>query len=122
MSAPPYSIGSTTLPGLSRLLEEAGEAVQVVGKIIGAGHAGRHWDGTHLGDRLRDELADLTAAIRFVTETNGLDSDPRLAERAADKLRTYNEWHRQWLAKDGPSVDRPPAWRWDDNDYREAQA
>jgi NTP pyrophosphatase (non-canonical NTP hydrolase) len=115
--APPYSIGSRTLPGLSRLLEEAGEVVQVLGKIIGAGHVGRHWDGTDLGERLRDELADLAATIRFVIEANGFNSDPRLAERVGHKLRTYHEWHEQWLAKLAPSVDEPPTWCWNDGDY-----
>lgn len=117
-TAPPYSIGSRTLPGLSRLLEEAGEVVQVLGKIIGAGHSGQHWDGSNLADKLRDEMADLAAALNFVAETNGFIGDTRYAERIGRKLRTYHEWQQQWLAKSEPSADVSPVWKWDDSDYR----
>lgn len=33
----PFSIGSTTWPGVSRVLEELGELGQVLGKLIGSG-------------------------------------------------------------------------------------
>jgi hypothetical protein len=57
-----YSIGSNVLPGLSKLVEECGEVVQAVGKIMGAHGFVTHWDGSDLKERLEDEMADLWAA------------------------------------------------------------
>jgi NTP pyrophosphatase (non-canonical NTP hydrolase) len=97
VSAPPYSIGSDVLPGLSRLAEEAGEVVQVIGKILGAGHLGTHFDGTDLRQRLLDELADLTAAVAFVGDKNVLPWAD-VEQRAERRYRQFCEWHEQWSA------------------------
>lgn len=69
----PYSIGSDAWPGLSKLIEECGETIQVAGKLMGTGGAVEHWDGSNLGDRLIEEIGDLQAAIEFFVETNDLD-------------------------------------------------
>lgn len=58
--APPYSIGSSHLPGLSKLTEECGELTQVLGKVLGMGSAGDHWDGTNLRKRLIEEMGMCT--------------------------------------------------------------
>lgn len=101
MTAGPYSIGSTgPWAGLSKVMEEAGEVVQVGGKIMGTGGEVEHWDGTNLRDRITDEIADFMAAAGFAIEHWDLDA-ARVARRVADKRETFERWHR-----DG---DAPPA-------------
>lgn len=89
----PYSIGGTIWPGLSKLIEEAGEVCQVAGKLIGSSGSANHWDGTDLRVRLEDEIADLMAACHFAIEANDLNID-RISERAGMKLGLFREWHR----------------------------
>lgn len=90
----PYGIGSGHWPGTSRLIEECGELVQVLGKLIGAGGATDHWDGTDLGERLVAELGDVRAAIDFFVAANGVPA-ASVAERAEWKLARYERWHRE---------------------------
>ena len=88
-----FAIGSRVWPGLSKLAEEAGEVVQVIGKLIATGGSPEHWDG--LGDlrtRLENEIADLTAACIFVAKANGLD-EQRIKERGGVKLARFSRWH-----------------------------
>lgn len=92
MKAGPYSIGSDHCPGLSKLAEEAGEVGQVVGKIIGAGGLGIHFDGSDLRVRLTEEVADVVAAAEFVIEANGLDREAFRA-RVEAKLARFRGWH-----------------------------
>jgi len=92
MTAGPYAIGSTHCPGLSKLAEEAGEVVQVVGKIVGLGNMGQHWDGTDLRQRLQEEIADVLAASAFVVAVNGLD-EAAIQARVQEKLQRFNRWH-----------------------------
>lgn len=87
-----YNIGSYHWAGLSKLIEETGEVQQVVGKLIGTAGHHTHWDGSNLPDRLEEELADLSAAIKFVVEKNGLDEE-KIVKRAEEKLATFNRWH-----------------------------
>lgn len=89
-----FSIGSTTWPGISKLIEEAGEVQQVCGKLIGSGGEVTHWDGTMLDSRLEDELGDLLAAIHFVCHANGLDS-VRIHGRSTKKLALFHKWHSE---------------------------
>lgn len=94
MSAGPYSIGSDTWAGLSKLIEEMGEVGQVVGKLIATGGAVEHWDGTNLRHRLSEETADLAAAIEFMAMVNGLDTN-EWRERRRKKLAQFMAWHRE---------------------------
>ena len=101
MSAPgPYSIGSEHLPGLSKLIEECGEVVQVAGKILGMGGFGQHFDGTNSKERLQEELGDLLAAISFVEMYCGLDRNA-LGIREAEKLSKFIGWHKEHEALTG---------------------
>lgn len=98
MSAGDYSIGSRNWPGLAKLTEEAGEVIQVAGKIIAANGETEHWDMTGtdvsmLAERLEDELADVTAAIVFLTEHNPLLDTGRINTRANEKLALFRQWH-----------------------------
>lgn len=88
-----FAIGSTVWPGLSKLIEEAGEVQQVCGKLLGTGGAHAHWDGTDLRVRLEDEIADVMAACMFVQEANMLNNR-RIEERILTKLATFQKWHR----------------------------
>lgn len=87
------SIGSDELPGLSKMVEENGEAGQVIGKIMQVGNMRDHWDGKGLlKERLEDELADQMAAISFFAMENGLDMD-RMGDRTTRKFLQFSGWH-----------------------------
>lgn len=87
-----YGIGSDHIPGLSKFIEEAGEANQIIGKIMGLGHMGKHWDGKNLKVHLEDELADLTAAILFVRKHNNLNYR-KIEKRIQKKFDRFERWH-----------------------------
>lgn len=89
----PFAFGSKTLPGLAKLAEEAGEVQQVIGKLMMTGGAAAHWDGSDLIQRLKEEMADLMAAMVFVGQTNFAEDD--FAERTHDKLALFMQWHRE---------------------------
>jgi len=63
-----------TFKGLAKLVEEIGELSQVVGKKIA------YTDGTHpdgkgdLNSRMQEEIGDVIAAVRFVSEKLELDA------------------------------------------------
>ena len=88
-----FAIGSKVWPGLSKLIEEAGEVQQVCGKLIGTGGDAAHWDGTDLRERLEEEIADLIAACEFVRSANQLDR-AKIEKRITDKMRLFSQWHR----------------------------
>jgi NTP pyrophosphatase (non-canonical NTP hydrolase) len=93
MTAGDYSIGSRKWPGLAKLMEECGEAVQAGAKLIAANGADVHWQNDlSLTGQLEDEIADVTAAIVFLTENNPLDTD-RITTRANRKLKLFRTWH-----------------------------
>jgi len=87
-----FAIGSKLWPGLSKLIEEAGEVQQVCGKLIATGGDANHWDGSNLRARLEEEIADLTAALAFVGQANNLDIH-RVEARVREKLALFNKWH-----------------------------
>lgn len=90
----PYHFGSEVLPGLSKIIEEAGELLQVAGKILAVGALKRHYDGTHLKERLEDEIADIQAAILFFGAYNQLNKE-RMGKRVKEKLELFEQWHRE---------------------------
>lgn len=86
------------LPGLSKMVEECGELVKVLGKLM-AYPDGEYPDGTNLFDELHDEMADVRAAIDFFVEHNDVD-DHFLRARAAAKGARFRHWqagHQQVL-------------------------
>jgi NTP pyrophosphatase (non-canonical NTP hydrolase) len=95
VSAGSYSIGSPKWPGLSKLIEECGEVLQVAGKIIATNGDTAHWDGTDLAERLTEELADLQAAIGFMIGHNPLLDADRVMERAKAKADLFCQWHNE---------------------------
>lgn len=89
-----FSIGGKVWPGLSKLIEECGEVLQVCGKIIGSRGVEDHWDGTNLRARLHEELGDLLAAAQFVETENKLNPW-EVFLRAMKKLALFNTWHKE---------------------------
>jgi NTP pyrophosphatase (non-canonical NTP hydrolase) len=87
----PYAIGSDNWPGLAKMAEEAGELIQVIGKLIATSGQTDHYDGSDLRQRLVDECGDVLAAVRFFAETNNLA--PAIESRAAAKAELFREWH-----------------------------
>lgn len=61
-----FAIGDEEWPGISKLAEEAGEVLQVIGKLMGTRGQTKHWNVPDLKKALEDEIADLDAAIAFV--------------------------------------------------------
>jgi hypothetical protein len=75
--------------GVGKLIEEAGEVFQLIGKAI-AFPVGPHPDGLGpIRDRLPAELTDLSAALLYFLEENKLVIDP---EREDDKLAKFRRW------------------------------
>jgi NTP pyrophosphatase (non-canonical NTP hydrolase) len=89
----PFCIGSKKWPGISKLIEEAGEVVQVAGKLLATKGEESHWDGTNLRKRLEEEMADVMAACEFVCRHNPQLDIGRMADRTVEKLRMFEEWH-----------------------------
>jgi NTP pyrophosphatase (non-canonical NTP hydrolase) len=89
-----FAIGDKQWPGISKLVEEAGEVLQVCGKLQGTGGQVNHWDGTDLKVRLEEELGDLVAAIDFVVDHCDVDGGA-VERRAAKKRSLFREWHNQ---------------------------
>ena len=87
-----FSIGSRHWPGVSKLIEECGEVLQVAGKLMQTGAT--YWDGTNLKERLEEELADLQAAIEFVACHNDLAAD-RIGRHVDEKIALFNKWHKE---------------------------
>ena len=86
-------MGSQEWAGLSKLSEECGETVQVIGKLIATDGAADHWDGTNLYDRIEEEIADVLAAAQFVIDYNGLNQET-ITSRMNQKYALFSKWHK----------------------------
>jgi NTP pyrophosphatase (non-canonical NTP hydrolase) len=91
--APPLTIGADDLPGVAKIVEECGEYVQVVGKLLATDGRAEHWDGTDLHVRLVEEAGDILAAIRYFAEANDIGAVIEL--RADQKLALFRRWHAE---------------------------
>lgn len=89
-----FAIGSPKWPGLSKLSEESGEVVQIIGKLMGTGGEPMHWEGTDLRVRLQEEIADALAASDFVVAMNPELDVLAIEARRAKKLKLFYEWHK----------------------------
>ena len=88
-----FSIGSKVWPGTSKVIEEMGELMQVLGKLIAVAGNTKHWDGD-LRPKLIEEMGDLTAALMFFTTENLTDSEQRqIVERTKKKRDLFRQWH-----------------------------
>jgi NTP pyrophosphatase (non-canonical NTP hydrolase) len=89
-----FSIGAEKWPGISKLVEEAGEVLQICGKLLGTNGESKHWNVPNLNVALEDELADLMAAILFVIVECGLDAS-RITLRCAEKVARFSRWQEE---------------------------
>lgn len=89
-----FSIGADIWPGLSKITEEAGEVLQVIGKLLGTGGEIMHWDGSNLLERLIEEVGDVLAACDFVISANNIDLN-KIEKRRKEKLALFFEWHNE---------------------------
>lgn len=77
--------------GICKLVEEQGELLQVIGKLM-AFPDGQHPDGQgDLTQRLEDELADVGAALQYFIDQNKLDQVIMLT-RAKMKQALFENW------------------------------
>lgn len=116
-----FSIGGALWPGLSKLIEECGEAAELLpelilaktiaalqvtsGKLIGSEGRVDHWSGD-LRKRFVEEIGDLRAAITFFVHHNLLDDFPAMEDRTDAKVALFEQWHRDGLA--GRRLDTLP--------------
>jgi hypothetical protein len=89
----PFSIGQNLWPGISKLIEECGEVIQIAGKLIATGGRTDHWSGLDLGVELEKEIGDLGAAIGFVIRHNPQLNPERIYDRTTAKEALFDEWH-----------------------------
>ena len=86
-----FTVSAQLWPGLAKLVEEAGELLQVAGKLMAYPYDSFHPDGTNLHTRLQEELADLQAAINFVVNHNRLLID----DRVKHKMQRLEHWRKE---------------------------
>lgn len=103
-----FSLGSRTWPGLSKVIEECGEVLQVAGKLMGTAGKVEHWDGAGpLDVRIAEEMCDLFAACVAFFQLNGFDGVEEYVEREADKYQTFLRWHAEGLQEPEDKVTEP---------------
>lgn len=91
-----FAFGDAKWPGVAKLTEEAGELIQVVGKLMMTHGEATHWDGTDLRVRFVLELGDLAAAIQFVVgRVLTIDEVRLLRTRIQEKFEKFEQWHRE---------------------------
>ena len=88
----PYCIGSDEWNGLSKLIEELGELLQVSGKVIGSQGCTDHWSG-NLTDKFVEEIGDAYAALDFFVQKNFDSYDmTRIETQRYQKETKFIEW------------------------------
>jgi NTP pyrophosphatase (non-canonical NTP hydrolase) len=99
----PYGIGTETWPGLAKLMEECGEVIQVLAKLVATGSLDHTWtetDGTprgwgDLSDALHEELGDLHAALDFFVAKNDEVDFYKVQDRSNQKFATFCRWQTE---------------------------
>lgn len=89
-----FGLGSRTWPGMSKLVEECGEVLQIAGKLMMTAGKIEHWDGAGpLDVRMAEEVCDLFAAARAFFQLNGMDGNPVYVQRELRKYQQFLKWH-----------------------------
>jgi hypothetical protein len=86
-----FSMNCRKWPGLAKLAEESGEVLQIIGKIMMIKGETIHWSG-NLRTMFLMELADLQAAIFFMTEHFSTEDYYDFNNRVHDKLVRFRQW------------------------------
>lgn len=78
--------------GLTKLIEECGELVQICAKKLAYYDTDDHPDGNgSMEARISEEIADVLAAMAFVCDKFRLD-DEMITNRVKDKLELFQQW------------------------------
>lgn len=78
--------------GLAKLVEECGELTQIAAKKMNYPDTDEHPDGKgSMKRRLEEEIADVLAAAKMVSEQYGLDDD-FIVNRWQLKLSMFKKW------------------------------
>lgn len=81
--------------GLTKLMEECGELIQIAAKKTAYINTDEHPDRVGpLSRRLADEIADVLAACGFVIIEFSLNPT-NIERRAIKKLALFTQWHRE---------------------------
>lgn len=87
--------------GLTKLVEECGELIQVAAKKMNRMDSDFHWDNAgSLATRLEEEMGDVLAAIEVVTENLKL-GPTAILERKKQKVALF----RSWMHEDDTTVN-----------------
>jgi len=93
----PYGIGSDHWPGVGKVIEETNELGAVLGKLFGSGGRREHWSGD-LVVMMRDEIADVRAALRFLQDENTVIGEAGgrgyMERRERWKIDLFCSWQR----------------------------
>ena len=74
--------------GLTKLMEECGELIQIAAKKATFMHLIIHPDSPHMRISLQDEIADVRAAINFVIDKFDLD-ETYIEQRANNRFAQF---------------------------------
>lgn len=96
---PDNGFGSEVWPGLSKVTEECGELLQVIGMLAAYPDGVRLPDGTDLVGALIDAAGDVAAAVQFLIQANPCLNDDRFSERRRMKLARFMGWHDRLRAR-----------------------
>lgn len=85
--------------GIPKVVEELGEALQILGKLLQYPNLQltrdvRHPDGTILLDRLEEEMGDVIAATAFLSAKFGLNRE-NIQARTTTKIALFTKWDQE---------------------------
>lgn len=102
---PQYSFNGPLLPGIAKIVEEAGEVTQVFGKLLMTGGEQINFDGTDLLTELLKETADLAATLDFFQNyaVANMDQETYAAwlQRRRSKLDKFISYRTEEKARTG---------------------
>ena len=93
---PSYTFGAERWPGLGKVVEEMGEALAELGKLLGTGGVETHSTGADLRQAIKEEASDVLAAWTWFFEHNF--SHAEMVEiwlRVNQKLGLYDTWRKE---------------------------
>jgi len=89
-----FSIGSQVWPGAAKLIEEMAELQQLLAKLIATAGKTKYWGGVDLKERVKEEMADVEAAMMFFARQNfSAEDEECIKKRAELKGDLYEKWH-----------------------------
>lgn len=99
-----FEIGATPgteYPGLTKIVEECGELLQIIGKLMATGGNPAHWSGSDLRSGLLDEMADAYAAVQFAAAHCFTPAERvRMLQRVENKMKMFRLWQSQQERKE----------------------